>query len=371
MLLLKPALYKAGFTISDLAYAIDISYGIVHNAVCKDMVPIKTRALFIKKVDAFLKSNKIEVEGVWFESANPNQTGSSQNTTTNEDQEMETVTMLSQASLKHFKLFRNPFINDIREAKDVYLNENTHYALASMRDAARNQGILAVVADSGAGKSVLRKQLIEDLKHDGDVSIIEPKIFDKTRVTASGLCDAIIADISDEAPKRAQEAKARQVERLLKTASQGNQRHVMIIEEAHDLTVPVLKYLKRFWELEDGFSKLLGIVLVGQTELGIKLNEGKYYSLREFIRRCAVIELEDLTHSVEGYLKHKFVRCGGDISKIMDADCLEAIKERLTRKQNQHSRLYPQIINNLVSRAMNLACDLGEPRVTAEIVKEC
>jgi len=370
MLALKSTLYDLGFSITDFASATSFSYQVVHAALSKGRLPKLKRGLFIKEVEAFLKTNNIQVEGVWFESANSNQTDSNQNTNHN-DLEMETVTMLSQASLKHFKLFRNPFINDIRDAKDVYLNDNTHYALASMRDAARNQGILAVVADSGAGKSVLRKQLIEDLKHDGDVSIIEPKIIDKTKATATGLCDAIIADISDEAPKRAQEAKARQVERLLKTASQGNQRHVMIIEEAHDLTVPVLKYLKRFWELEDGFSKLLGIILIGQTELGIKLNEGKFYSLREFIRRCAVIELEDLTHGVEPYLTHKFARCGGDAAKIMDSDCFDAIKERLTRKQNQHSMLYPQIINNLVSRAMNLACELGEARVTAEIIKEC
>ncbi len=39
-------------------------------------------------------------------------------------------------------------------------------------------------------------------------------------------------------------------------ASKGGQRHVLIIEEAHDLSVHTLKYLKRFWELEDGFKKL-------------------------------------------------------------------------------------------------------------------
>jgi type II secretory pathway predicted ATPase ExeA len=33
-----------------------------------------------------------------------------------------------------------------------------------------------------------------------------------------------------------------------------------MIEEAHDLSIQTMKYLKRFWEMEDGFKKLLSIV---------------------------------------------------------------------------------------------------------------
>ncbi|MCE2594161.1 AAA family ATPase [Motilimonas sp. 1_MG-2023] len=369
MLPLKQQLFDAGLTISDLAAEMSFHYPIVHKALHHGILPVKKRMQFIEEVDAFLSRHKLETGSVWSESANPDQT-SLQKQQPMYDFDSET-TMLTQASLKHFKLFRNPFINDIREAKDVYLSDGNSYVLAAMRDAARNQGILALIGESGAGKSVLRKQLIEDLNHDGDVSIIQPRIIDKTSATAGGLCDAIIADISSDSPKRSMEAKARQVESLLRTASQGGQRHVMIIEEAHDLSVPVLKYLKRFWELEDGFSKLLGIILIGQTELGIKLNEGKFYSLREFIRRCMVEHMDDLSIDIQPYLAHKFKRSGGQWEKIMTTDSFEAIKQRLTRKQGNLSMMYPQIVNNLVSNAMNLAQELDEPLVTADIVKEC
>jgi len=279
--------------------------------------------------------------------------------------------MLTHASLKHFKLFKNPFINDIRDAKDVFLSEDSRYLLAAMRDAARHQGILALVGESGAGKSVLRRQLFQDLQHDGDVDIIQAKIIDKTAVSAAGLCDAIIGDISEEKPKRSLEDKARQVESLLRSGAKGGQRYVLIIEEAHDLSIPVLKYLKRFWELEDGFSKLLGIVLIGQTELAIKLNERKNYQLREFIRRCMVEHVPNLDGDIGAYITHKFERAGGQINKIMTEDCFAAIKSRLTTKETGFSMVYPQIVNNLVSRAMNLAQELGEPLVTAELIKEC
>ncbi len=46
---------------------------------------------------------------------------------------------------------------------------------------------------------------------------------------------------------------------------------LLVIEEAHGLPTATLKHLKRFFELEDGFKKLLGIVLIGQTELRMNL----------------------------------------------------------------------------------------------------
>lgn len=369
MLVLKQRLYEAGYTISDLAMKMSFQYPIVHKALQHGVLPQRKQAQFMDEVHHFLQHKDIAIEGVWSESANPDQTILQTKQHENEFN-LETV-MLTHASLKHFKLFKNPFINDIRDAKDVFLSEDSRYLLAAMRDAARHQGILALVGESGAGKSVLRRQLFQDLQHDGDVDIIQAKIIDKTAVSAAGLCDAIIGDISEEKPKRSLEDKARQVERLLRAGAKGGQRYVLIIEEAHDLSIPVLKYLKRFWELEDGFSKLLGIVLIGQTELAIKLNERKNYQLREFIRRCMVEHVPNLDGDIGAYITHKFERAGGQISKIMTEDCFAAIKSRLTTKETGFSMVYPQIVNNLVSRAMNLAQELGEPLVTAELIKEC
>ncbi|MGY8873237.1 MAG: ExeA family protein [Pseudomonadales bacterium] len=279
--------------------------------------------------------------------------------------------MLSQATLKHFKLFRNPFMDDVRCVDDVFMSGETRYVLNAMRDAAQSQGIVAVVADSGAGKTTLRRMLMDELRAEANVSVIMPSIIDKSRVTAAGLCEAIIADISDEGPKRSLEAKARQVERLLRDASRLGHKHVMIIEEAHDLTIPTLRYLKRFWELEDGFTKLLGIILIGQTELGLKLQEHRNSQARELIRRCLTIELAPLEKDLEAYLKHKLARVGSDLSKVFEADALGAIQQRLRRKDkgNVVSDVYPLAVNTLLEKVMNLTADLGEDRVTAEIIR--
>lgn len=279
--------------------------------------------------------------------------------------------MLAHNTLKHFRFFCDPFIDDVRSAEDVFMTNEYRYVLASMRHAAQAQGIVAVVADSGAGKTTMRRMLMDELRRDGKTTVIMPSIIDKTRITAAGLCEAIIADISDENPKRSLEAKARQVERLLRDASRSGQKHVMVIEEAHDLTIPTLRYLKRFWELEDGFTKLLGIVLIGQTELGLKLQEHRNSQARELIRRCITVDLRPLDDELENYLNYKLERVGSSLPKVIEPQAVEVIRQRLRRKDKGQvvSDLYPLAINNLVVRALNAAAELGDERVTTEIVK--
>lgn len=279
--------------------------------------------------------------------------------------------MLTHETIKHFKLKQDPFSDDVRSAEDVFLTTEYRYVLGSMRHAAQAQGIVAVVADSGAGKTTMRRMLMDELRRDGKVTVIMPTIIDKSRVTAAGLCEAIIADVSDETPKRSLEAKARQVERLLRDASRSGQKHVMVIEEAHDLTIPTLRYLKRFWELEDGFTKLLGIVLIGQTELGLKLQEHRNSQARELIRRCITVELRSLDTDLEDYLTHKFKRVGADVKSLLDSGAFDALRHKLRRKDKGQvvSDLYPLAINNLVTQALNMAARYGDDRVTSDIIK--
>ncbi len=365
---LRTQLDKASITVQSLADSLKMNYSTVYNAVRLNQPPKRSAMEFKDRVNAFLESKGLEGVSDWSEAATNDQSNPQPETIDEIDLENQ---MLTQEAMKHFKLFRNPFINDIRGVRDIFMNEDTRYVLAAMKDVSRNQGILAVVGDSGAGKSVLRRLLLDDLHNDGDISVIQPKIIDKTRATAAGICDAIISDISSESPKRSMEAKARQVERLLMTAFKGGQRHVLIIEEAHDLTIPVMKYLKRFWELEDGFSKLLGILLVGQTELFHRLDERRHYELREFIRRCMVVEVPPLDQDIEAYLKHKFERAGCEYERIMDASAASALKQRLqTRRNTSGSLVYPQVINNQIVKAMNLCASLGEEKISKDIIEE-
>jgi len=281
------------------------------------------------------------------------------------------VEMISQEAMKYFKIFRSPFIDDIQKDADIFLSDEHRYIEAAMLDAARHSGFLAIIGEVGSGKSVMRRKVVEQLNKDGDTIVIFPKMIDKTRVNSSSICDAIIMDLSEQPPKRTMEAKSRQVHTLLLERAKQGFRSVLILEEAHDLTVNTLKYLKRFQELEDGYRKLLGIILLGQTELNNLLDESKHIEMREVIRRIQKAEIRGLNGNTKDYLRLKFKRINVNIDSIFDDSAFTALANRLTTKDSRNkamSHAYPLVINNYAARCINLAFEMGEKKVTESVV---
>lgn len=291
---------------------------------------------------------------------------------TNPEITYEVNEMLSQDAKKVFKLFQNPFVNDVNEPQDVFWSPEQIYIREAMRQTAKFGGFMAIIGESGAGKSTLRRDLIDTCEREkSKIIFIQPRAIDKTNLTAAMICDAIIQDASNEKPKRGLEAKSRQIEKILRDSSQIGNSHVLIIEEAHDLNIHTLKYLKRFNELEYGHHKLLGIILIGQPELKLMLDEKNTYA-REVIRRCEVAELLPLDNEIEKYLTLKFKRIGRKYEDIFTPDAGNALRESLVtyNKKQSVSMSYPLIINNLVVKCLNLAADLGISLVNADIIKQ-
>lgn len=279
--------------------------------------------------------------------------------------------MISQEAMKHFKIFRNPFIDDIQKDSDIYMSEEHRYIEAAMMDAAKHGGFLAVIGEVGSGKSVMRRKVVEQLKKDGDVIVIFPQMIDKTRVNAASICDAIIMDLSEARPSMKLEAKTRQVHKLLLERAKQGFRAVLIIEEAHDLHTNTLKYLKRFYELEDGFRKLLGIILIGQTELKNLFNEQAHIEMREVIRRIQTAEIKGLNGNTRDYLNMKFKRINVKVDDIFEDGAFKAMSRRLTTQDRMNkniSHAYPLMVNNYAARAMNMAYEMGEKKVTEAVV---
>jgi type II secretory pathway predicted ATPase ExeA len=282
------------------------------------------------------------------------------------------VEMISQEAMQHFKLFRNPFSDDVQKESDIFMYDEHRYIEAAMLDAARHGGFLAVVGEVGSGKTVIRRKVIEQLRKDGNVLVIFPQTIDKTRVNAASICDAIIMDLSDQKPRIKLEAKARQVSQLLLERAKQGFRSVLIVEESHDLAINTLKYIKRFHELEDGYKKLLSVILVGQTELKNTLDERIHIEMREVIRRIQVAEIRGLNGNIKAYLQLKFKRIGaGKLEDIFTDEEIKMLSQRLTTKDKNGrtiSHAYPLTVHNYVARAMNAAYEMGEAKVTEAVI---
>lgn len=278
--------------------------------------------------------------------------------------------MLTFQAMKHFKMTQNPFLNDVNSTKDIYISQDHSFIEQIMLDAARHAGFVAISGEVGSGKSTMRKAVEEQLKQEG-IAIVFPEIIDKRRITPSSLIDAIIYDLTEERARGSLEAKTRQASRTLRTRAKNQMKQVIIIEEAHLLTVDAFKALKQIYELEEGFGKIVGIVLIGQTELAYLLDEVKHPEMREVIRRVQTAVISGMGADTSAYLELKFKRVKKPLADVFAEGAIDAIVARTTHKMGRQtvSTAHPLTVNNIVMHAMNEAAALGEPLVTAEIIR--
>jgi len=285
---------------------------------------------------------------------------------------------------KAFGIFRDPFLDDIQEPGDLYMTPAARAVREHLWSTAKFGGFLAIVGESGAGKSTLREDLEERIiRENAPIVVMSPYVLgmeDSDQkgkpLKAASIADAMIRAISPlEHPKVTLEAKAAQLHKLLKDSRRGGNSHVLVIEEAHGLHKQTLKHLKRFFELKDGMKPLISIILIGQTELKIKLSESSP-DVREVVQRCELVELPPLDAHLEGYLRFKFDRVGVKIDDIFEGDAMDAIRGRLIFSKSSSktreivSLMYPLMVNNLVTAAMNQAAQLGFAKISGDLIKE-
>ena len=101
-----------------------------------------------------------------------------QNPTEKEEGMLLQNTPITPQALKHFKLPRSPFVDDVQSRDDVYQSPAVRYARAALLDVAQNHGFFALVAESGAGKTTLAEELEQRLIDEGkDIVIIKPYVL--------------------------------------------------------------------------------------------------------------------------------------------------------------------------------------------------
>ncbi|GDO99231.1 ExeA family protein [Escherichia coli] len=380
MLVLKRQLQEARIPQAEVARAVAVSEAALAQIVNHNQWPRTGREDVMQRLTSFLDSRGID-STVSFDAV------PSPRTDTTRDEEEDRIMLLRKQVLtpearKAFGLFRNPFSAEAMQGpEDVFTTPDIRYVSEALYQTACHGGMMALTGESGSGKSTLRRALTERLmRENAPVIMIEPYIIamedndvrGKT-LKAATIAEAIISTLAPlENIRRSQDARFRQMHRLLKESCQAGFSHVLVIEEAHSLPVPTLKHLKRFFELESGFKKLLSIILIGQPELSTRLSE-RNMEVREVVQRCEVVELPPLNNELEAFLAFRLQRAGRQLGDIMDDSAVAAIRERLYfaghGRRRGVSLLYPLAISNLVTAAMNEAAALGVPVINADVIR--
>lgn len=363
-------LQQHGISARKLAERLKMSKTTVNRLLKNERWPTRVeRAVLKAKIAATLRAagaTRAQIAAAWQSiSAKPVKTSA-------KDLMLRRKSMITLEMQKHMGLTRDPFDNELDGPEDVLDTPQTKRVVDRMVDAAKNCKFIAVIGPVGSGKSTAKQLFLHELRRNQKYLVCEPEIISKERCAPVHIVHAMMDDfmylgtrsrnfkrIFD--PKGDFETKSRWVHALLRTKVSDGKKLVLVIDEAHAIPALTLKALKRFHELQDGFKKLIAIILVGQEELHHSLVGN--YDLREVSARVNIVEMNHIARSVEDYLEHKISRAGGSLPKIIEPAAVQQIKRLLQKPM-------PLTINNLAARAISEAYERGMLPVSSQIVED-
>ena len=94
---------------------------------------------------------------------------------------------LTTAARTHFKLKRNPFVDDIQSRADVFASQSGRYVRAALWECAQHHSFIAIIGESGSGKTTLREDLQERIREERKpVVLIQPYARARARASHTG-----------------------------------------------------------------------------------------------------------------------------------------------------------------------------------------
>lgn len=289
--------------------------------------------------------------------------------------------VMTPATGRHFKLFRNPFDGPVERDEQLFMSDELAFVRDVLWQCATSASFMALIGESGAGKTTLLHDLEDRLQKDPrGVVLIKPSTLGMEESERLGhqlkthdLLHAIITTLNAGVTiPSGNQARTLLAMRLLAASTRAGYSHVLAVEEAHGMPEATLRHLKRLHEVREGRRGLLGIMLLGQPELRRRLHDGlRSGVLREVAQRCEVVDMPPLGKHLRAYLECRAAACGRGLDTIAEPAAVEAIADKLTARVGQRAvpMSYPLAANNVITRAMNLAADVGAPVVTANVVK--
>lgn len=389
MLVLKQRLQDGGVAISDLAQETGLSRSAMSQIVNHDHWPAsRPRGVIQNTVRIYLMRRGIDSAGVFevvkeeaalCSSTTPPgaapTTSPAGDATTGVDMLIR-KTGLSPAARAFFNITDDPFAPP-ETLPQVFMGPGLRVAYEHMLVKAKHGGFIAIVGESGSGKTTLKETLIEAMAESSTVTVMEPMVVGMeqkgragTSLNAAHIAEAMLRELAPlQAIKRSAEARLNQLRDTLAAAraADRNARHLLVIEEAHRMPLPTLRYMKNFMELTPRNSRLrlLSIILLGQPELAQRLSSFDM-DVREVWQRCELARLDALDKRTLGdYVKHRLGRAAG----AFEPAAIDALHSVLTSPDGR-SFAYPLAVDNWAAACLNEAAGIGARSIGAEIVAE-
>jgi len=261
-----------------------------------------------------------------------------------------------------FGLKENPF-NVNPDPRYLFLTRQIEEALSGlMYGIQTRKGFITLTGEVGTGKTTLVNRLLDWLH----LRRTRTAFLFNSRMNTNQLFDFILAEFEIACDTKSKSQQLMKLNHWLLERYRNGETAVLIIDEAQNLTMPVLEEIRLLTNLETSTEKLLQIVLSGQPELEERLKIPQLRQLRQRITlRCKTLPLtKEQTHD---YVHERLRIAGADPHvTIFPAKTIETI--------HYYSMGIPRVINLLCEHALiNSFVDQQktvESRVIEEIARE-
>ncbi len=260
-----------------------------------------------------------------------------------------------------FGLKESPFrVNP--DPRYLYLTKEIEEALAGLMYGIKTRkGFVTLIGEVGTGKTTLVNRLLDWLK----LQQIRTAFIFNTRVNTTQLLEFVLAEFEIACESRSKSQQLMRLNHWLLERHHAGETAVLIIDEAQNLTYPVMEEIRLLTNLETSTDKLLQIVLSGQPELDEKLKLPQLRQLRQRISvRCKTSPLTN--EQAHEYVAERLRIAGANGQPIFSAKAIDVI--------HKYAHGIPRVINLLCEHALTGAYVEEqrpiEPPLVDEIARE-
>jgi general secretion pathway protein A len=256
-----------------------------------------------------------------------------------------------------FGLKDNPFAVS-PNPRYLFLTKQIGEALSGlMYGIQTRKGFVTLTGEVGTGKTTLVNRLLDWLRHQRARTAF---IFN-SRMNSSQLFDFILAEFDIPCEIRDKSQQLLKLNKWLLERYKAGENAVLIVDEAQNLTQPVLEEIRLLTNLETSSEKLLQIVLSGQPELEEKLKLPQLRQLRQRIMlRCKTSPLTK--EQTAQYMTERLRIAGSQGAPIFSAKAMETV--------HLYSLGIPRVINLICEHSLINAYTENERPIEATTVEE-